>query len=424
MVSRNGNLFALLPVVGNWISNAVQWLPDRASLWAGKHVFHLTGLAADWQGTGSGDTALNWIENGLYVVFALAGGLVWTLAAAIRGNRRGEYETLHAWLRFFLRLTCGGFMLIYGCAKVFPMQMPPISIGILNEPVGNMSPMTMLWAMIGLHPLYEIVCGVAEVVGGVLLLFRRTALLGALVSAFVVTNVVLFNFFFDVPVKIFAANLLLACLYLALPDLRALFEFFWLHKGTRASATWIPPASRRWSRITLRVAEVVVSFALVLAIPIMMGMNWHQGAAARRTQSPLQGAWHLDGTHPASGAFLTPEGAPITDLYIDTVQRAFRRSIDGALWRTGLNLEADRHLMSVYAYGSGQTKYSWQMPDANHLILTTSPPDPPKTKGKAPAKPAPLFMPQTISFTRTPIPQHYFLLERGFHFVNQWGLER
>jgi hypothetical protein len=423
LVSRNGNLFSLVPVAGNWISGALQWLPDRASLWVGQHLFHLTGLAAEWHGTGSGDTTLNWIQNGLYIVFALLGGLLWTVVSELRGKRR-EYTTLHAWLRFFLRLTCGGFMLIYGFTKVFPMQMAPISIGILNEPVGNMSPMTMLWALIGLHPLYETICGLAEVAGGVLLLFRRTALLGALVSAFVVTNVVLYNFFFDVPVKIFAANLLLACLFLAVPDLRALFAFFWLHRPATASAAWIPPASRRWSRVTLRVVEIAISFALLLAIPAWLGMNWHSGAAARHAQSPLRGAWHLDATHPASGAFLTPEGAPVTDLYIDTVQRAFRRSVDGALWRTGLYLEADKHLLTVFAYGDGPTKYSWQMPDANHLILTTVPPDKPKTSGKALAKPAPPFTPQTISFTRTPVPAHYFLLERGFHFVNQWGLER
>lgn len=64
------------------------------------------------------------------------------------------------------------------------------------------------------------------------------------------------------------------------------------------------------------------------------------------------------------------------------------------------------------------------MPDPNHLILTSLPPDPPKTKGKAPAKPATPFTPQIVSFTRTPTMAHYPLLERGFHLINQWGYER
>src|ERR1700739_1489736 len=97
-------------------------------------------------------------------------------------------------------------------AKVFPFQMPPPSIAILNEPAGNMAPMTFLWNLIGLNPVYEIICGSAEVLGGLLLLLRRPPLAGALFSTFVVTNVVLYNFCYDVPVKLFAVNLLLGCL--------------------------------------------------------------------------------------------------------------------------------------------------------------------------------------------------------------------
>jgi hypothetical protein len=423
-VSRNGNLLALFPVVGGWINHWLIWLPDHASEWAGQHIFHLTGLAAHWHGTGSGDTALNWIENGLYVVGSVAGGLVWTLASELRRGGRREYSTLHAWLRFLLRLTCGGFMLIYGFAKVFPLQMAPLSIGILNEPVGNMSPMTMLWGLIGLHPAYEVVCGLAEVIGGVLLLYRRTALAGALVSAFVVTNVVLYNFFFDVPVKLFAANLLLACLFLTVPDLRSMWDFFWRHQASAPQATWIPPARKRWSRITLLVVEIVMACAIVILIPVFTGLGWRQNRIQTRTASPLLGAWHLDAAHPATGAFITGDGAPASDLYIDTVARAFTRSTDGALWRTHLDVDGKAHTVTVYPYGRDSVKYAWTMPDPQHLVLTTVPPEVPKGKGKTPPKPTAPFTAQVVSFTRTPVMAHYPLQERGFHWVNQWGYER
>lgn len=240
-LNRNGNLFQVFPVVGGWINHWLLWIPDHTSVWIGQHLFHLTGPAAHWHPTGSGDTTLNWIEAALYLAVALTGGLAWSLWAELRRPPRTEYTTLSAWLRFLLRLTCGGFMLLYGFSKVFPLQMAPISIAILNEPVGNMSPMTMLWALIGLHPLYEVVCGAAEVIGGVLILFRRTALLGALVSAFVMTNVALYNFFFDVPVKIFSLELLLACLYLAVPDLKAL----WFFSGGISRRRWARCGFRR-----------------------------------------------------------------------------------------------------------------------------------------------------------------------------------
>lgn len=225
----NGSLLLIiymLPVVGGKIGFAFTWPTNHLAEIIGKHMFHLTGITATWHGTGSGDTALNWILNGIFISAALIGGLIWTGVSALRGNRRTEYALPYAWLRFFLRLTVGMFMIGYGMGKVFPMQMQPISIAVLNEPLGQSSPMTMLWSLIALHPLYESICGLAEVIGGVLMFFRRTALLGTLISAFVMINVLLYNIFFDVPVKLFAFNLLLAMLFLALPDVTPLFRFF------------------------------------------------------------------------------------------------------------------------------------------------------------------------------------------------------
>ncbi len=214
----NGTLFHAFPVVGDWIEDKLNWPFNHLSEFIGQHLFHLTGIAAHWHPSDSGDTTMTWIQNGRFFTFALAGGILWTFIAHLRNNRRTEYRTLHAWLRFVLRLTCGMFMVTYGLVKVFPFQMPAPSIAVLIEPVGNMAPMTFLWNLIGLNPVYEIICGSAEVLGGILLLYRRTSLAGALFSTFVMANVVIFNFCYDVPVKLFAANLLLGCIFLALPD--------------------------------------------------------------------------------------------------------------------------------------------------------------------------------------------------------------
>ena len=426
----NGTIFSIFPWIGGKIDTVLTWPFDNLAEWTGQHIFHLTGLAAQWHPTGSGDTNLNWILDGLFVVFALTGGIVWTVVAelrpATRFPRRKEYQTLSAWLRFGLRLTCGFFMLNYGLAKLYPFQMAPISIGILNEPVGNMSPMTFLWALIGMNPIYEMVCGFAEALGGLLLLFRRTALAGALLSAFVMSNVVLYNFFFDVPVKVFAANLLMACLFVVLPDIGPLYSFFVLHRPAAPAGIWIPPTSREWTRITMLVVEIAFCAAFVILLAVFDGIGWFHNQAAIRTQTPLIGAWKLDSTHPATGSFITGEGLPATNLYIDTAVRAFTRASDGALWRTYLHVDPKMHTVEINDFPTPGTTYSYQMPDNDHLILTSTPPEKPKPdpKAKAPAKPEPPFTPAVVALTRIPIPSHYPLLDRGFHFVNPWGLER
>ncbi len=414
----NGTIFSIFPVVGSWLDNILTWPTKQLTVWVGAHVFHLTGLAAHWHPTGSGDTTLNWIENGLFILYAVVGGLVWTAIAAARGSRRTEYQTLYAWLRFGLRLTCGFFMLNYGLAKLYPLQMAPISIAVLNEPVGNSSPMTLLWSLIGMNPAYEMICGFAEVVGGVLFLFRRTALLGALLSAFVMTNVVLYNFFFDVPVKLFALMLLLASLFVALPDVPALFGFFWRHKPSAPAGVWIPPVSRKGFRIATRTVELVFTIGFLVLMPVNDGMGWWQAHKAAQMKSPLLGAWKLDTTPKTTGPFVSPEGNPMTALYVDTVQRAFARSTDGELWRTRLTLDDKAHTVRIRFYVGAPTLYAYAMPDTDHLVLTSKAPEPEKGKQAA------AFTPEVETLTRVAIPAHYPLLDRGFHLVNQWGLER
>jgi hypothetical protein len=140
--------------------------------------------------------------------------------------------------------------------------------------------------------------------------------------------------------------------------------------------------------------------------------------------SPLLGAWHLDRALSANGAFLDPEAKPITDLYVDPSGSNFMRSGDGELWRTGVNLDGKKHTVTLRCYVGVPVTYAWQMPDANHLVLIPTPPDKPKTKPgakeKADVKPSAPFVPAVLTLTRTRILSHYPLLERGFHFVNQW----
>ena len=426
LFGANGTLLDVFPVVGGWIQDKLNWPLNHLSEFVGQHLFHLTGIAAHWHASDSGDTTMNWIHDGLVLTVALVGGILWTIVSLFKTDPRTDYRSLHAWLRFFLRLTCGMFMMTYGLVKVFPFQMPPPSIAILTEPAGNMAPMTFLWNLIGLSPVYEIICGSAEVLGGILLLYRRTALAGALFSTFVITNVVLYNFCYDVPVKLFAANLLLGCIFLALPDAVSLGRYFWSHKPTAPTAPWVPPTSRRAGRIAILITEVVLAIFFLVVRPIYMTIGWRQFQAALRTPSPLVGAWHLDATHPASGAFIDPKGLPVTDVYVASSGRAYTRSSDGQLWLSGVDLDPKKHTVRVNCYFiNDPTNYAWQLSDPNHLVLTSVSPEPPKPDPKhPPSKPPVLFTPAVLTLTRTPTPAHYPLLERGFHLISEWRYER
>lgn len=165
-----------------------------------RYVFHLKGVAATWHPTGSGDTALNYVLYAGMAAIAVVGTLVWT----ILDQRREEYRTGYAWLQLGLRFTVAVAMLAYGFSKVFPKQFGTPGLEVLTQAYGDSTPMRLLWTSMGSSTLYRVACGLGEVLGGALLLFRRTSTVGALVSAAILSNVVLLNFSYDVRVKLYS----------------------------------------------------------------------------------------------------------------------------------------------------------------------------------------------------------------------------
>jgi hypothetical protein len=270
----------------------------------------------------------------------------------------------------------------------------------------------MLWTLIGLNPVYEMICGSAEVAAGVLILFRRTALLGALLTAFLTTNIVLYNFCFDVPVKIYAAHLLLLSLAVMAPDMRGLWNFFVLHQPCTPVYGWKKPA-RRWG---LRVETIATAVVLLLvgaqaAVELYGGYS-HQ-LANERHPSPYTGQWHVDSAmlNGQPKPVLTGDGLPMTDIFLEPSGRAMLRDSATVLWRGGVHIEDKKHTLRLGSESFDQPLvYAMAQPDPAHLVLTPTGKDA-KTAG-------------TLTLTRVPLPAHYPLLERGFHWVNEWGLER
>lgn len=155
----NACIWEVIPFhVGEHLEDWTSWPFFHGAQWLGQHLFHLTGVGARLHDTGSGDTILNWIAVAIMLVIAFVAALIWSGL----DRRSVAYPKLFFWFRLTLRLTLGYAMLNYGFAKLFPLQMSPPSLAVLNEPLGNTSAMTMLWTLIGLNPIYEMICGAAE----------------------------------------------------------------------------------------------------------------------------------------------------------------------------------------------------------------------------------------------------------------------
>ena len=125
----------------------------------GKQVFQVTIPAR--QLTGSGDTTFDYVQVLCCAVLAAAAAAVWTLL----DRKRSHYVRLDAGLRVGVRFVLALTMIGYGAAKVIPAQMPSPSLDRLLQPVGDSSPMGLLWTFMGASAGYSFFTGAAEVLG-------------------------------------------------------------------------------------------------------------------------------------------------------------------------------------------------------------------------------------------------------------------
>jgi len=280
--------------LGDWVNRWIlSWTvfallrpPEMLEGWFAIHVFHLTGVAATRHPTGSGDTARDWIGMLSLIVFAAVGAAIWSAIAewgiARRGWRR-EYRTLYAWLLLAVRFTLVSILFAYGVSKVFDLQFSPPDLRVLNERYGDSSPMELMWTFVGYSVPYTIFSGLVEVIPGILLLFRRTAILGALMAAAVMLNVALLNFCYDVPVKLYSSLDVLMALFLLLPSMSSLLKFFLLRRDARLGGVWV----RRPEHRSLRVALYCVGI-LVIGHLLYMQVSADARQWSRRRSSPIE----------------------------------------------------------------------------------------------------------------------------------------
>jgi len=249
----------------------------------------LFGLDVELLANGSGDSAYNYVQ---VLVFALVAGAA-ALGWSVLDRRRTDYARLHDWLRAYLRMYLAVILCTYGAAKVIKGgQFPYPPPSRLLQPFGDASPMGLLWTFMGASASYNFFSGAGEMLGGLLLVARRTTLLGALVSVGVMSHVVALNMSYDVPVKLFSLHLLAFALLLAAPDVPRLHDFFVRNRSVPAAELRPLLTNRRWHRLA-----VASRTALLVLLAVWLVREEHQRALQFGDQAkkpPLYGAWSVD----------------------------------------------------------------------------------------------------------------------------------
>ena len=228
-------------------------------IWFGKKIINLPNLEKITM-TGSGDTTYDYVL--LLFIFILS--IILSVIISVADHKRKNYQQLYLFTIVLARYYVAFTMLVYGFAKVFQGQFPSLAYYSLEKKFGDMSPMGVLWTFMETSRAYTFFGGLMEVSGGLLLLFRRTKTLGALVAVAVMINVAILNFAYDVPVKIFSTNIVLLCIFILTYEWKKLYNFFILHKSEIINYNKLR-VRKKWMLITLRsVKGLLIAYLLYM----------------------------------------------------------------------------------------------------------------------------------------------------------------
>src|ERR1700733_1193450 len=110
------------------------------------------------------------------------------------------------------------------------------------------------WYYYSYSYVYARILGLTQLAGGAMLLFRKTALLGAAALIPVIANILMINLFFQIAVgaEIAAGFILISMLALLWRERGEIVGLFWSHQATEA------PHSRRVHRMLAALVVLIV----------------------------------------------------------------------------------------------------------------------------------------------------------------------
>jgi len=221
-------------------------------------IFDLAHYEPRWS---SGPPA--WSDWVILLGIAFLGAIIWTAVDARGGGRVTSYDNLYYWLRVIVRYRLAIGIIAYGFIKLFPLQAPYPSISNLNTNYGDFTRWKLFSLSLGVVPSYESFLGGVEIIGGLLLFYRRSASVGAFIIAIFLGNVFMSNLAYGGGDEVYSLYLISLALFVLSYDAQRLINLLLLQKPA-APNSYHPVfrANGRYVRLALK--TVFIFFFVVL----------------------------------------------------------------------------------------------------------------------------------------------------------------
>lgn len=217
------------------------------------------------------------------VLVMMAGALIARRFEA-RQLSQTELEKYRYWMNAIIRYTLAYVFLLYGFAKIFGGQFYSLPV-TLDTPLRDISGIQLTWRFFGYSYAYTLFVASSQIIGAVLLFFRRTTTLAALMTLPIISNIVFLNFTHNIPVRLYSCIYLILTLYVVLLDYRKLKAVFWDNR----------PFANRMQRpfVGSRRLQVVKSLIVAVLLIGAIADNYYSKLLVQKLKSPLHGVWEV-----------------------------------------------------------------------------------------------------------------------------------
>lgn len=221
-----GNFFLLfvfffpLTFLGDFQQQWSLFLWEDLAGWIVKNIFKMNQSRIDFSSDSSSMFALVVI---LMIVSALAAILI----------KKKYHQRILDWSKEIIVLYLAVVLMKYGFDKIFKAQFYLPEPNILYSRFGNLDRDVLFWSTMGTSRLYSVSAGILEILAALLILFRKTRVLGLLVSIGILINIFLINIGFDISVKFFSLILLFMAVFALKDDWSPLYRFLILKQEVK-----------------------------------------------------------------------------------------------------------------------------------------------------------------------------------------------
>jgi len=233
-------------------------------------------------------------------------------------------------LRYFVAF----FVLLYGFAKLNGSQFTVLD-SELDKPMGQVSGFWLTWYYFGYSAVYGNLIGLVQIAGGVLLMFRKTTLLGSCLLLGVITNIILVDIFYriDLGALLVAILLELALLGILSFHKQELVEVFW----SKQNSAFPDPSSK--SLVFVKYAVC----ALMIVAPAIF--TYRVANYGNRLPTPIDGAWEVTSVSPQNAVT-----GDLADIFFERNRAwmcVFKRK-DGSYMQHHFELDTNKKTLTIW----------------------------------------------------------------------------